>query len=113
MPKVVDAARVTTPTNTVWRTCIGCSQTKPLTTGVDRCDGCEEAADQEALQEDIQEALREHALTGWEHVHRYAGVIGRIEAWALLIPNVSDAERLDNIRQALAALDRADGKAVS
>ncbi|MBW6437667.1 hypothetical protein KZ829_28425 [Actinoplanes hulinensis] len=105
MPKVVDAARVTTPSNTVWRTCIGCSDTKPLTADVDRCDNCEDAAD--------QEELRERTLTGWEHVNRYAGVIGRIEAWALLIPNVSDAKRLDHIRQALATLDQADGKAVS
>jgi hypothetical protein len=105
MPKVVDAARVTTRHDTVWRTCIGCGDTKPMTTGVDRCDGCEEAAD--------QEELRERSLTGWEHVNRYAGAIGRIEAWAVLIPNVSDAERLDNIREVLAALDQVDGEAVS
>lgn len=109
MAKVVDAARVTTPSNTVWRTCIGCSQTKPLTADIDRCDDCEDRADQEALEE----GLREHALTGWEHVHRYAGAIGRIEAWALLIPNVTDAERIASIREVLATLNAGDDKAVS
>ncbi|GIE32263.1 hypothetical protein Ait01nite_053080 [Actinoplanes italicus] len=109
MPKVVDAARVTTPSNTVWRTCIGCTEVKPLAKGIDRCDSCEDAADQEA----VEEGLRAHALTGWEHVNRYAGAIGRIEAWALLIPNVTDAERLDHIRDALATLEQADTTAVS
>ncbi|GIF41922.1 hypothetical protein [Actinoplanes xinjiangensis] len=105
MAKVVDAARVTTPSNTVWRTCIGCSQTKPMTADIDRCDDCEDAAD--------QEALREHALSGWEHVNRYAGAIGRIEAWAVLIPNVTDSERIASIRDVLATLNAGDDKAVS
>ncbi|GIF09518.1 hypothetical protein [Actinoplanes siamensis] len=38
-------------------------------------------------------------------MYRYATLVGRIEAWALLIPDVSDAERLDRIRQALTADD--------
>ncbi|MBB2945338.1 hypothetical protein FB565_005071 [Actinoplanes lutulentus] len=103
MPKVVDAARVTTRDNTVWRTCTECGQLRPIPDGVERCDAC--------LQQREREALQQHALNGWEYAHRYTGVIGRIEAWALLIPNVSDAERLDHIRQALSTLDQA--KAVS
>jgi hypothetical protein len=109
MAKVVDAARVTTPSNTVWRTCIGCSQPTPLPNGIDRCDDCEDRADQEALQE----ALREPEPTGWEYASRYARAIGCIQAWALLIPNVTDAERLDHIREALATLEQADTTAVS
>lgn len=109
MAKVVDAARVTTPSNTVWRTCIGCSRPKPLPANIDRCDDCEDAADQEALEE----GLRTHALTGWEHANRYANTIGRIKAWAVLIPHATDAERLAGIRDVLAALTAGDDKAVS
>jgi hypothetical protein len=93
MPKVVDAARVTTRVNTVWRTCSGCDQIKPLRRGVKRCATC-------------TQVLERHALNGWEHAQRYAALIGRIEAWTLLIPDVSDAERLDHIRQALATFDQ-------
>lgn len=95
MPKVVDAARVTTPRNTTWRACTGCEQVQPLRTGVDRCPICTES--------DARQVLEQHALNGWGHAHRYAALVGRIEAWALLIPDVSDAERLDCIRQAIAA----------
>lgn len=47
-----------------------------------------------------------HARSGWELAQQYAGLLGRIEAWALLIPDVSDAQRLDHIRHALAGLHR-------
>ncbi|GAA0473666.1 hypothetical protein Ade02nite_73990 [Paractinoplanes deccanensis] len=96
MPKVVDAARVTTRDDTVWRTCTECAHLRPIPDGVERCDAC--------LQQREREALRQHALNGWEYARRYATVIGRIEAWALLIPDVSDAERIDKIRHALKSL---------
>ncbi|TWG14018.1 hypothetical protein [Actinoplanes teichomyceticus] len=93
MPKVVDAARVTAQANTVWRTCTGCSLLKPLADGVERCPACQTPAPQTVTE------------AGWDLAGRYATLVGRIEAWAHLIPNVSDTERLDHIRQALATLD--------
>jgi len=98
MATVVDAARVTTPGNTVWRTCAGCGTLTPLPPTVDRCPICDRS--------DSRIAVERHAATGWESAHRYAAILGRIEAWALLIPDVSDAERLDHIRDALTALDQ-------
>ena len=97
MPKVVDTARVTTPKSAIWRTCSGCGLLKPLLPGADRCTGCDRTVS------DIT-AVEQHALAGWERAHRYAAVVGRIEAWAVLIPDVSDAERLTHIREALAVL---------
>ena len=98
MPKVVDTARVTTPKSAIWRTCNGCGLPAPLPPGADRCTGCDRPV------ADIT-ALEQHALAGWERAHRYAAVVGRIEAWAVLIPDVSDAERVAHIRQALTDLD--------
>ena len=97
MPKVVDAARVTSPSNTVWRTCDRCSQLKPLSDGVNRCNECA-AIDRPPTVAEV------HAATGWDIAHRYAELVGRIDAWAELIPGVSDAERLDHIRHALKTL---------
>ncbi|GAA4939187.1 hypothetical protein [Actinoplanes utahensis] len=98
MAKVVDAARVTTPSNTVWRTCTGCGLTNPLADGVDLCKLC---AESELAPRTVAEI---HAATGWDIVYRYASLVGRIDAWAEQIPDVSDAERLDNIRHALKTL---------
>ncbi|WP_430791716.1 hypothetical protein [Actinoplanes sp. G11-F43] len=98
MPKVVDAARVTTPSNTVWRTCTGCDQTKPLSASVDLCQVCVQA---EPVPRTVAEI---HAATGWDMAYRYAELVGRIDAWAELIPGVSDAERLEHIRHALKTL---------
>ncbi|GLW32970.1 hypothetical protein [Actinoplanes regularis] len=95
MPKVSDAARVTTKDKAIWRTCAGCELLKSLPPDVDRCAACADP--------DARLALNQYAQLGWDKVYRYATLIGRIEAWALLIPDVSDAERLDHIRQALTA----------
>jgi hypothetical protein len=89
MPKVVDAARVTTPANTVWRTCTGCTQLKPLATGVDRCDACRTATPRTAAE------------IGWDLAHGFAELVGGIQAWAEDITGVSDTERLDHIRHLL------------
>ena len=98
MPTVVDAARVTTKANTVWRTCTGCSRLAPLAPGIDRCPDCTPPA-----------STNEHpADAAWDHAHRYAAAVGRIEAWAVLIPDVSDAERLAHIREALTELHEAN-----
>ncbi len=40
MPKVIDAARVTTRDNAVWRTCSGCGQLAALAPDADRCPAC-------------------------------------------------------------------------
>ncbi|MEU4693178.1 hypothetical protein [Actinoplanes sp. NPDC023714] len=92
MPKVVDAARVTTRDNTVWRTCTGCSRLKPLPDGVDRCEDC--AASKKQTTDE----------RGWDLAYRYADLVGRIDAWAVQIPCVSDAERIDKIRHLLKTL---------
>ncbi|WP_045747634.1 hypothetical protein [Actinoplanes rectilineatus] len=97
MPKVSDVARITTRCNTIWRTCAGCELLKSLPPDVDRCTAC---ADPEA-----RNILEKQAQLGRERLYRYAALVGRIEAWALLIPAVSDAERLEHIRQALTADD--------
>jgi hypothetical protein len=94
MPKVVDAARVTTPSNTVWRTCDRCSRLQPLPEGADQCDNCA-AANQSPT------AAEKYAATGWKFTHRYAELVGAISAWAEVITDVSDAERLDRIRHLL------------
>lgn len=96
MPKVVDAARVTTPANTVWRNCSACDQLTALGDGVELCAICGPAA--------TIEVIRQYARNGWKFALRYAALIGRIEAWAVLMPDVSDTERLDHIREALATL---------
>ncbi|BCY05411.1 hypothetical protein [Actinoplanes sp. L3-i22] len=101
MPKLSDAARITTKDNTIWRTCTGCDLLKSLPLDVDRCAACADP--------DARLALNRYALDAWDKLYRYASLVGRIEAWALLIPDVSDAERLDHIRQALTA--DAPGKA--
>jgi hypothetical protein len=97
MPKVVDTARVTTRESAVWRTCSGCGLLAPLPPGIDRCPVCDRPA--------TRDFADRHTSAGWERAHRYAGLLGRIEAWAVLIPHVSDAERLTHIREALAALN--------
>jgi hypothetical protein len=91
MPTVNDAARITTRDGSVWRTCAGCGLLAPLPPDVDTCPGC-------------RRPIR-HDVTGWDTVHRYANVLGRVKAWAESIPHVPDAERLDHIRQELAKLD--------
>jgi hypothetical protein len=96
MPTVSKAARLTTRDTAVWRTCIGCGQLAPLPPEVDHCCYCDRS--------DVNDATDRHARFGWELAHRYAAVVGRIEAWAVLISHVSDAERLDHIRQALSGL---------
>ena len=98
MPKVVDAARVTAPSNTVWRTCTGCDQLAPLPADVDLCQLCIRPKPEPRTVAEI------HAATGWDIVYRYATLVGRIDAWAELIPGVSDAERLEHIRHALKTL---------
>jgi hypothetical protein len=95
MPTVADAARVTTRDNAaVWRTCTTCGHLAPLPPTVDRCAACDQPAAAGTVS----------ARTGWDFAHDYAAMMGRIEAWAVLIPNVSDAERLTHIRQALTSL---------
>ena len=97
MPKVSDVARVATRDNAIWRTCAGCELLKSLPPTVGRCTACADP--------DARHVLNQHAQIGWEKVYRYATLVGRIEAWALSIPNISDAERLGHIRQALTADD--------
>ena len=102
MPKVVDAARVTTPTNTVWRTCTGCDRLRPLPDGVDRCDDCTTTT----------ELPRSYAQTGWDIATGFAELVGAITAWAEQVPGRSDAERLAEIRHLLKTLNplRPDGE---
>jgi len=99
MPTVNDAARITTRDGAVWRTCVGCGLPAPLAPEVDSCPACRRPV--------------RHDVTGWDFAHRYAGVLGRIEAWAVLIPHVSDAERLDHIRDALTHLDHSTAREVA
>jgi hypothetical protein len=96
MATVVDAARLSTPGNTIWRTCAGCGTLAPLPPTVDRCPTCD--------RPDNRSAADRYAAAGWDLAVRHAKVIGRIEAWAVLITDVSDAERLDHIREALVTL---------
>jgi hypothetical protein len=95
MPTVNDAARVTTSSRAVWRTCGGCGLLAALPADVDKCPGCERPTSTDASL----------ASEGWDLAHQYAKTMGRIQAWADM-PHASDAERLDNIRQVLADLDR-------
>jgi hypothetical protein len=46
MPKVVDAARVTTRDNAVWRTCAGCSQLAALPPELTTCPACTSDTDE-------------------------------------------------------------------
>ncbi|RZU50817.1 hypothetical protein EV385_2603 [Krasilnikovia cinnamomea] len=41
MPKVVDAARVTTPPSAVWRSCTTCDHLVPLAPDTARCPRCQ------------------------------------------------------------------------
>lgn len=43
MPKVVDAARVTTKDDAVWRECVGCGRLAPLAPDVHHCEDCNAA----------------------------------------------------------------------
>ena len=95
MPTVNDAARITTPSRAVWRTCGGCGLFAALTPDADKCPGCDRPTSTDAPP----------APDIWETAQRYAKTMGRIQAWADM-PHASDAERLDNIRQFLADLDR-------
>lgn len=92
MPKVSDAARVTTKDNSVWRTCIGCGLLKSLPAEVDRCTVC--------ARPDELPFPQWTAEDGWEQTRRYRMLVYRIEAWASM-PHASDAERLDGIRELL------------
>jgi hypothetical protein len=96
MPKLSDAARITTKDNTIWRTCAGCDLLKSLPPDIDRCAACADP--------DTRLAQNQHAQAGWDKVYQYARLVGRIEAWASM-PYASDAERLDGIRQVLSAAD--------
>ena len=93
MPTVVDAARITARGAAVWRTCSGCGLLSPTT---DRCLGC---------RRPVTDVVTDHRVTGWDFANLYATLLGRIDAWAGLIPDVSDAERLCGIREVLKALD--------
>jgi hypothetical protein len=84
MPKVVDASRVTTPSNTVWRTCTGCAQLAALPVGTLRCPSCTTDTPTPPL--------------GWQLANQYAELVGRIEAWAFPIVETSDAACLARIR---------------
>ncbi|MEU4564898.1 hypothetical protein AB0F72_41510 [Actinoplanes sp. NPDC023936] len=96
MPKVVDAARVTTRDNTVWRTCTSCSELKPLLDDIERCAECTAPKPSTAAE------------AGWQVAKHYAELVGRISAWTdEKIPGFSDTERLAQIRRLLE-----DGKAV-
>jgi hypothetical protein len=93
MPKVVDAARVTIPTNTIWRTCTGCAVLAPLAPDTNRCTDCTAAP-----------PLADPAAQAWQRINRYAQTIGRIEAWATMPGDITDAARLAKIRDAVTAL---------
>lgn len=95
MPTVNDAARITTRDGAVWRTCGGCGLLAALVPNADKCPSCGRPATTGARP----------APDVWEVAHRYAGTMGRIQAWAEML-HVSDAERLDKIREFLADLDR-------
>jgi hypothetical protein len=95
MPTVADAARVTTRDNAVWRTCTTCGQLAPLPPTVNRCARCDQPA---------ADSNDSYARSGWDRARRFAAILGRVEAWAEIIPHVSDAERLHHIGQALAEL---------
>ena len=95
MPTVNDTARITTRDGAVWRTCAGCGLLAPMPADVDRYPACNRPAS----------APADHAARGWELAHRYVAALGRIQAWAVLIPHVTDAERLAKIRQALTVLN--------
>lgn len=95
MPTVNDAARITTRDGAVWRTCGGCGLLAALLPNTDKCPGCDRRTGTDA----------QPAPDVWEIAHRYAETVGRIQAWVDMAHR-SDAERLDNIRQFLADLDR-------
>lgn len=95
MPTVNDAARITTRDGAIWRTCGGCGLLSALPPNADKCAGCDRPTSTDARP----------APDVWEVANRYAKTMGRIQAWADM-PHASDAERLDNIRQILADLDR-------
>ncbi|MEU8607128.1 hypothetical protein AB0C29_03885 [Actinoplanes sp. NPDC048791] len=95
MPTVNDAARITTRDGAVWRTCAGCGLLTALPTDADKCPACDRPNAADA----------QRAPDVWDLVNRYAETMGRIQAWVDMA-HTSDAERLDNIRQFLADLDR-------
>jgi hypothetical protein len=76
MPTVNDAARITTRESSVWRTCIGCGVLSSLPPEVTRCPNCPQPVPRDTIEK--------HALAGGVAAHRYAGALGRIEAWAVL-----------------------------
>jgi hypothetical protein len=81
MPTVNDAARITAKQSAVWRTCGTCGLLLPLPPDADVCPVCTNQS---------------------TALDRYATALGRIDAWANVIPHASDAERLEHIRSALA-----------
>ncbi|MEU4220866.1 hypothetical protein [Actinoplanes sp. NPDC026623] len=95
MPTVNDAARITTSSRAVWRTCGGCGLLSALPPDADKCPSCDRPSSADA----------QPVPDVWEVAHRYAETMGRIQAWADML-HASDAERLDNIRRFLADLDR-------
>lgn len=97
MPTVNDAARITTRDGSVWRTCAGCGLLSALPPNADKCPVCDRPT---TATTDVRPAP-----DIWEIAHRYAAALGRVEAWAVLIPHVTDAERLAKIREALTGLN--------
>jgi hypothetical protein len=102
MPKVVDAARVTTKDGAVWRHCTTCDTLAPLAPDAGHCPTCVP----------VPEVEPEPVDAGWERAYRYAELVGRIQAWAEAIPGVPDDVRVAKIRQFLAAFaaERAGGR---
>jgi len=94
MPTVNDAARITTSSRAVWRTCGGCGVLSALRPETNKCAGCDRPVD----------TVKPPAPDGWDLVNQYAVTMGRIQAWADM-SYVSDAERLDKIRRFLAELE--------
>ncbi|GAA1624722.1 hypothetical protein [Actinoplanes couchii] len=88
-PKVVDAARVTTPIDLVWRNCTGCDRHRLMTDGADRCDLCAGIAPRPAAE------------VGWDLANQLARLVGAIEGWADDLSDVTDAEKLAKIRHLL------------
>ncbi|WP_306215013.1 hypothetical protein [Actinoplanes sp. RD1] len=95
MPTLPDPAQVNLPGRTTWRTCGTCGLNAALAPGVDTCQSCAHPTTMDT----------QRALTGWPLAHLYAETVGRVRAWADMA-GVTDAERLDRIRQALVHLDR-------
>jgi hypothetical protein len=96
MPTVNDAARITSRQGSVWRYCAGCALFSPLPPDTASCSNCTRP---------FRNSADSPPLGASDLLYCYAAMLGRIEAWAGSIPDVDDAERLDQIRFALTALN--------